>query len=212
LAEIRIKVQDEDGTERYVASDSSGVLRTILDSPNLAIDSATGRLKVITQGGSGGTNVVDDAAFTVGTDSGTPAMGLYDDTATDTVDEGDVGVVRMDALRRLYVLDGAVPETPVYVATVATGDTAVIGTPGVGKSLYIQRVSIINGGGAVVTANLQENGAATNYGPGDLAADGGGIVMDFGMHGWQLTANKGLDINCGSTCDLHVTVQQYYII
>ena len=51
-------------------------------------------------GGSGGTSAVDDAAFTVGTDSGTPVMGV---ASSDTVDSGDVGVLAMDTSRRLLV-------------------------------------------------------------------------------------------------------------
>jgi hypothetical protein len=63
---------------------------------------STGRLRVVTQGGAGGTSSVDDAAFTVATDSGTPSMGLFDDVSPDPVDEGDVGVLRMSGNRNLY--------------------------------------------------------------------------------------------------------------
>ena len=50
--------------------------------------------------GSGGTAATDDAAFTAGSGSGTPAMGFF---SADTVDSGDVGVLAMDASRRLLV-------------------------------------------------------------------------------------------------------------
>lgn len=49
-----------------------------------------------------GASFVDDAAFTPGSDSGAPAMGLFDDVAPDSVNEGDVGAVRMSANRNLY--------------------------------------------------------------------------------------------------------------
>jgi hypothetical protein len=209
LSETKIKGVDSSSEEQYVKVDSDGTVHVKDNNVTKLNTDAGGNLRVVTQGGAGGTAQIDDSAFTVGTDAGTPAMGLYDDTATDTVDEGDVGAVRMDALRRLIVVDGGTPAAaPVYVNATNSGDTAVIAAPGSG-ALYIQRVLIINGGSAIVTANLQENGAATNYGPGDLAADGGGAVLDFGMRGWKLADTTGLDINCGTTCDLHVTVLQY---
>jgi len=54
----------------------------------------------ISGGGAGGTSTTDDAAFTAGAGSGTPAMGFF---SADTVDSGDVGVLAMDASRRLLV-------------------------------------------------------------------------------------------------------------
>ncbi len=51
-------------------------------------------------GGSGGTSATDDAAFTAGSGTGTPAMGFF---STDTVNANDVGVLAMDASRRLLV-------------------------------------------------------------------------------------------------------------
>jgi hypothetical protein len=54
-------------------------------------------------GGSGGTSTADDAAFTAGTTSVTPAGGFFDDVAPDSVNEGDTGAVRMSANRNLYV-------------------------------------------------------------------------------------------------------------
>uniref|UniRef100_A0A6M3KPE3 Uncharacterized protein n=3 Tax=viral metagenome TaxID=1070528 RepID=A0A6M3KPE3_9ZZZZ len=50
---------------------------------------------------------VDDSAFTPGTSTGLPAFAVYDDTATDSVDEGDMGAFRMSADRVLY-FQGAV--------------------------------------------------------------------------------------------------------
>lgn len=70
------------------------------DGTDEALVSATGRLLVETQGGaSGGTSAVDDAAFTIATDSGTPMMGV---ATSDAVDAGDVGVVGMTATRAMF--------------------------------------------------------------------------------------------------------------
>jgi len=43
---------------------------------------------------------VDDSAFAVGTDKVTGSGYLFDDTATDSVDEGDIGIARMTADRK----------------------------------------------------------------------------------------------------------------
>lgn len=74
------------------------------DYAPLQVD-ATGNLKVaiISGAGSGGTSATDDAAFSVAAGSGTPIMGLADETSPDSVDEGDVGVVRMTLARALHV-------------------------------------------------------------------------------------------------------------
>lgn len=53
-------------------------------------------------GGSGGTSIADDAAFTPGTTSVTPAGAMFDDVTPDSVNEGDAGIVRMSANRNLY--------------------------------------------------------------------------------------------------------------
>lgn len=74
------------------------------DYAPLQVD-ATGSLKVaiISGAGSGGTSATDDAAFSVASGAGTPIMGLADETSPDSVDEGDVGVVRMTLTRALHV-------------------------------------------------------------------------------------------------------------
>lgn len=61
------------------------------------------RVNVVAGAGSGGTASTDDAAFAVASGSGTPIMGLADETSPDSVDEGDVGVVRMTLPRALHV-------------------------------------------------------------------------------------------------------------
>jgi hypothetical protein len=86
-----------------------------------AVDPTTHRLLTSDSGGgggSGGTSSVDDSAFAPGTDSVTPAGGFYDDTATDSVDEGDVGALRMSANRNLYtqIRDAAGNERGVSVS------------------------------------------------------------------------------------------------
>ncbi len=59
---------------------------------------ASASVSISSSGGSA--TKVDDAAFTVATDDVTPIGMLADDAATDSVDEGDVGVPRMSLDRR----------------------------------------------------------------------------------------------------------------
>lgn len=69
-----------------------------------AMDDANNALRVniVAGGGSGGTASADDSAFAIGSGNGTPIMGLFDNTTPDSVDENDVGVVRMSANRNLF--------------------------------------------------------------------------------------------------------------
>lgn len=50
-----------------------------------------------------GYSMVDDSAFTPATSSVVPMGAMLDDTATDTIDEGDVGIPRMGSNRVLYI-------------------------------------------------------------------------------------------------------------
>ena len=59
----------------------------------------------------GGTSAADDADFTAGTTTGTPAMGVYESTPT-SVTDGDLGTVGITAGRRLKTsatIDAALP-------------------------------------------------------------------------------------------------------
>lgn len=67
-------------------------------------DNTNSALRVNVVAGSGaGVSHVDDAAFTVATDDIVPAGFMFDDTAPDSVNEGDAGVGRMSANRNQYV-------------------------------------------------------------------------------------------------------------
>jgi hypothetical protein len=79
-------------------------LTTIAQGGNSAVVTAGGRLQVTCDncGGSGGTSMVDDAAFTPGTTSITPIGFVFDDVSPDTVNEGDGGAPRMSANRVAY--------------------------------------------------------------------------------------------------------------
>jgi hypothetical protein len=62
---------------------------------------SSGRLQVDVITGGTGSSYVDDSAFVVGTDSVVPMGALVDEVSPDSADEGDVGIPRMTADRKL---------------------------------------------------------------------------------------------------------------
>lgn len=114
------------------------------DNSPLQVD-ANGNLKVniVTGGGSGGTSSVDDAAFTVASGSGTPIMGY---AAADSVDSGDVGVVRMTTARGLHT-----------VAVTSTGTTI---DPQVDDAAFTVATSLMSVVGGVATSDAVDSGDA----------------------------------------------------
>lgn len=83
------------GAQKVVLVDDAG--DSVMDGANDAL-----RVNVVA-GSAAGVTHTDDAAFTPTTDDGVPMFAFADETATDSVDEGDAGVVRMDTSRRLLM-------------------------------------------------------------------------------------------------------------
>lgn len=132
----------------------------------LMVDESTGRLLVtatISGGGAGGTSSTDDSAFTVGSGSGTPAMGLV---TSDSVDSGDVGVLGMLANRQLKVtlFDSGGSELSVGGGTQYTEDAAAAANP-VGNALNLVRDDAR--GGSLTTTD-GDNVAARGTNAGEL--------------------------------------------
>jgi hypothetical protein len=90
---------------------------------NLQSD-ANGALSVNIAGGSSG--MADDSAFTVGTSTVTPAGFIADDTATDSVDEGDVGAARM-TLDRKQITAGDYVDDAAFTPAATTSYVHVMG-------------------------------------------------------------------------------------
>ena len=86
-----------------VRQDADAALGADGDYTPLQVDS-NGYLKVNIKAGagSGGTAMTDDSAFTPASSNVTPMGAFFDDTGTDSVDEGDAGAVRMSGNRNLY--------------------------------------------------------------------------------------------------------------
>lgn len=77
----------------------------------------------ISGSGSGGASQADDSAFTPNTDGFNPIGAEVDDTGTDTVSEGNAGILRMSALRVLYANPRAASAAVTSVADSATNVT-----------------------------------------------------------------------------------------
>lgn len=101
---LRVSVATDD----IVSTDWNGTVPPIgagTEAAALRVTVATDSTGVLTVDGAelttiAGAVVTDDGAFTAGTGTGTPIMGFF---STDVVDANDVGVLAMDASRRLLV-------------------------------------------------------------------------------------------------------------
>lgn len=146
-------------------------------------------VQIISGGGSGGgTSMVDDAAFTVGTTEFTPIGGTYRSTR-DAVNDGDGGALAMTAKRGAYVT----LETP-------DGDSAM------DETLNALKVEIIDGSGNQITSfgggteYTQDDAAPTNpiggmmmgvrrdSPPGPIGADGDVLAIAVDQYG-RIQAN-----------------------
>ncbi len=95
--------------------------------------SSVGRLLVETQGGAGGTSETDSDPFTPATDAYVPVGGIFDDVAPADLVEGDGGVVRMSAVREMYmnIRDGAGGERSANVTAAFELNVIATAQPGV---------------------------------------------------------------------------------
>ena len=116
-----------------------------MDDTNDAI-----KVNVVAGGGTGGTAVTDDTAFTPGSTSYTPAGGTYR-SVRDAVDDNDGGAFAMTAKRGQYV----VVETP-------TGDSAMDDT---NDAVRVNIVAGASSGGTAMTDDAAFTVASTSFTP-----------------------------------------------
>lgn len=155
------------------------------DRTLLQVD-ANGYLKVNIKAGagSGGTAMTDDAAFTPGSTSITPAGAMFDDVTPDSVNEGDGGVLRMSANRNLYttlrdaagnerganinasneLLTNANTELPAAVQSTTTGQTAPT-APFVNAFIHCQDPSAVTISPCIASANVAHDAVGTGANP-----------------------------------------------
>lgn len=159
-----------------------------------------------------GASKVDDGAFGVATDSVAPAGGMFDDVAPDSVNEGDVGIVRMSGNRNMYVQlrDNAGNERGLNID--ASGNIAVTqsGTWNVGTVTTVTAVTAISnalpagnnniGDIDVVGGTVAHDGAASainpllvgayasQAAPSDVSADNDSVRL-WALRNGSLVAN-----------------------
>lgn len=130
--------------------------------------------------------ITDDAAFTPGTSEVLMVGATYDDTAPDSVNEGDGGAMRMSANRNLYtqIRDAAGNERGVNVTA---GNALTV--DGSASTQPVSAASLPLPTGASTEATLSTlNGKVT-------ACNTGAVVLAAGTAGFgKLTANDGVDI------------------
>jgi hypothetical protein len=112
--------------------DASAANQTTMITHLSAIETAvegTLDVNIISGAGSGGTASADDADFTAGVTSGTPAMGVYESTPT-SVTDGDLGTVGITQGRRLKTsatIDAALPAGTNAIGKLAANSGVDIG-------------------------------------------------------------------------------------
>lgn len=185
---------DDGDTGAFAMTQTRAIFANIRDDAgDSAMDGANNALRVniVAGAGSGGTAMTDDTAFTPAGTSITPMGAFFDDVASDPVDEGDGGVVRMGADRILYtkIHDGTVFAT---VRDLASNDAL--------------NVAIVDGSGAQITSF----GGGTQYTEGDVDATITGTAAMMEVAGNTLqpvqgTVVDGLLVNLGANNDVTVT-------
>lgn len=143
-----------------------------MDGTNNAV-----RVNIVAGAGSGGTAMTDDAAFTPGSTSVTPIGAMLDNTTPDSVDEGDVGVVRMSANRNLFVTlrDAAGNERGLNVD--ASGQVAVTVASLPASTNTIEMVGDVAQDAAVAGNPVLIGGRASTATPTAMSADGDSVYQ-----------------------------------
>jgi hypothetical protein len=173
-----------------IASDSTGLLSVDDNGGSLTVD---GTLTVNAGTGTFTTqdtaSLVDDAAFTPATSRVLMLGATFDNTAPDSVDEGDGGALRMSANRSLFVniRDSAGNERGLNIdaagaIAVTSGALAVVGG---GTEATAQRVTIANDSTGVLS--VDDNGGSLTV-DGTITANAGTGTFTVGG---TVTANAG---------------------
>ncbi len=88
------------------------------------------------------TAYVDDSAFTIGTDKVNAQGFLADETATDSVDEGDIGLARMTLDRRMITSSEQSGTWDIGTVTTLTGITNDVNIADGGNSITVDAVDL----------------------------------------------------------------------
>lgn len=161
---IGIRIVETAGTLR-TKLDPESVISGIQSSINVRILQTAGTLIVKADPSSAGL-ATDDAAFGVAVATGSPIMSLFDDTATDSVDEGDVGVLRMTGNRIL--MSHSDSTASIFTASGTASGVSVSGntiiSPSSAYSFKIYAYSIQTTGAVSLAATFTNGaGSATEF-------------------------------------------------
>lgn len=170
----------------------------------------------IVTGGVNGTQGVGGLAATDASVSGNPVYvggrsGLNEPTAVSA--DGEIVPPWYDRFGRLVTVNGHPnTEAPITVNATSSGNTTVISAGGASTLLCIQTGSIHNRDTTNRLVALVDGAGGTTRWRGEVAAEGGGSLFDFGDHGWCLTANTALVANLDAGGNVDVNVASYYIM
>ena len=124
------------------------------------------------------TAYVDDAAFVIGVDKVNAQGFLADETATDSVDEGDIGLARMTLDRRMITASQQDGTWNIATVTTLTGITNDVNIADGGNSITIDNATLaVVGGGTEATA-LRVTIANDSTGVLSIDDNGGSITVD----------------------------------
>lgn len=124
------------------------------------------------------TAYVDDSAFTIATDKVNAQGFLADETSTDSVDEGDIGIARMTLDRRMITSSEQSGTWNIGTVTTLTSITNDVSIDDGGNSITIDNATLaVVGGGTEATA-LRVTIANDSTGLLSIDDNGGSITVD----------------------------------
>ena len=124
------------------------------------------------------TAYVDDSAFTIGTDKVNAQGFLADETATDSVDEGDIGLARMTLDRRMITSSEQSGTWNIGTVTAVTDITNVVSVDDNGASLTVDNTTLSVVGGGTEAAALRVTIANDSTGLLSIDDNGGSLTVD----------------------------------
>jgi len=188
-----------DGVATLVTVDASGVLVNLGANNDVTIDAAAVTSLALIDD----TIFADDAGFTV-TSSKVSAVGfMLDDTSTDSVDEGDVGVARMTADRRQLVQLGESGAKDVVGGGSQTGtsDQSIMAALASNYN-YLCWLTVYNSSATNTFATLKDGSTTRAIIP--LPAYGGAVLQ--WPRGLRSTSNTAWNVAAGAS----VTTAYFY--
>lgn len=161
----------------------------------------------------------DDAAFTPGTSKVNAVGFIADETASDSVDEGDIGAARMTLDRKQHVVAeqesssirvAGVAATPQFavISGSTSGDNTLI-TAVVGKKFRVLSLFLVSAGTTTVRFESGAGGTALT-GAMSLIANTG-VVLPYNQAGWFQTTTTNQLLNMELNAAVQVSGSLTYI-